>query len=101
MESERNSSRAIYMIKAAHETRTNARHWLRYLRKQIKDDQIMLTKEDIQLILEKGQLTMYQTISLVRAMEPGTPTNQFVAKLNQKARTPMLDQIKRKYSRAE
>ncbi len=102
METERkdNSSRINLLIRAAEESRYNARHWLRYLRKQIKDGKAMLTKEDIATVIEKGQLTMYQKVSLKRAMESGTPTNRYIVELNQRAKTKMLDQIMRKYKDA-
>ena len=94
------SSRINYVIEAAEESRYNARHWLRYLRKQIRDGKALLTKEDVAAIIEAGQLTMYQEISLMRAMESGTPTNKYVAGLNQRAETHMLNQIMGKHENA-
>ncbi len=94
---EGSNSRVRYILGAAEESRYNARHWLRYLRKMVTDENAKLTKEEIAEIISQGQLTMYQKISLIRAMEPDTPTNKYVISLNQHAKTPLLDQIMRKY----
>ena len=95
-----NPMRVQYMINAAEQSRFNAKHWLRYLRKQVRDEEVLLTPVEIESIVDSGALTMYQVISLKRAMEKGTPTNQYVVSLNQPSETPMLDQILRKYHNA-
>ena len=97
---ERNPMKIQYLIHAAEQSRYNAKHWLRYLRKQIKGETVLLTPAEVESIIESGELTMYQTISLKRAMTPGTPTYHYVSALNQRAETPMIDQILRKYNHA-
>ena len=90
---ENNNSKVDYLLRAAEHSRFNARHWLRYLRKEIVNGKVRLTAQEIDLLVNNDKLTMYQKISLKRAMTPGTPTYQFVKELNEPAKTPMLDKI--------
>ena len=87
-----------YLISAAALTADNAKHWLRYLRKIFREGKVCLSAEQLSHILTSGKLTMYQRISLLRAIEPGSPTNRYVRSLNEPAQTPLLDKLRRKYT---
>ena len=88
-------SREENIMRAAERSRDNAKHWLRYLRKEFIGGKSRLTSEQVAVILNSGRLSMYQRISLLRAIEPGTPTNEYVLSLNERAKTPMVDKLLR------
>ena len=46
-----------YMINASKQSRFNASHWFRYLRKVIFEDHSYLTDEDIEKLLNSKELT--------------------------------------------
>lgn len=71
-----------FMLNAAKESRHNARHWFRYLRKVIFEDHTYLTDEDIENLLNSTELTAFQKVSLEFAVQQGTPTNEHVVSLN-------------------
>lgn len=71
-----------FMISAAKQSRHNARHWFRYLRKVIFEDCTYLTDEDIKKLLTSDELTAFQKVSLEFAVQQGTPTHEHVVSLN-------------------
>lgn len=71
-----------FMLNAAKESRHNARHWFRYLRKVIFEDHTYLTDEDIENLLNSTELTAFQKVSLEFAVQQGTPTHEHVVSLN-------------------
>ena len=87
-----------YLIDAAVETRSNARHWFRYLRKEFDKDSTSLSDQELDTVLKSPDLTMFQKISLMRAATPDSPTHRYIVSLNQPANTPMLDEIMRKHA---
>ena len=94
------NSRVAFMIEGAKRSKYNSKHWFRYLRKGIKDGSVLLTEEEINAIVNSGELTMYQIVTLKQAMTPGTPVFHKVASLNKKSNTPMVDAILRKKKHA-
>lgn len=82
------------VLRAAEQSKNDAKLWLRYLRKEFIGGRTRLTPEQVAAILNSGKLTMYQRISLLRAIEPGTITNKYVLSLNEPAKTPILDAIR-------
>ncbi len=78
---------------AAEESRYHAGHWFRYLRKIITDDNIQITPEEIDRIIEGDKLTLFQKVSLKQAVKKNTPTNRYIIGLNQRTSTPMLREI--------
>lgn len=74
-----------YMLNAARESRYNARHWFRYLRKVIFEGYTYLTDEDIENLLNSTELTAFQKISLEFAVQQGSPTHEHVVSLNKPA----------------
>lgn len=87
-----------YYIKAAQHSRYNSQHWFRYLRKIFNENECKLTDDEINQLLSSNYLTMYQKVVLKRAVIKDSKTNKKIVALNQKAKTPMIDQIKRKYN---
>lgn len=71
-----------FMINAAKQSRHNARHWFRYLRKVIFEDYTHLTDEDIEKLLTSDELTAFQKVSLEFAVQQGSPTHEHVVSLN-------------------
>ena len=87
-----------YLIDAAGQSRFNTQHWLRYLRKEFVEGRSLLSDQELANVLRSPSLTMFQKVSLKRAVTPDCPTNRYVVSLNQPAKTPMLDDIMRKHS---
>ena len=94
---DRSVSREENLINAAEESRYNAAHWLRYLRKEFEGGTMRLSSEQLMKVLSSDRLTMYQKISLKRAATPETETHNYVVSLNERADTSMLDEIMRKH----
>ena len=74
-----------FMINAAKQSRHNARHWFRYLRKVIFEDYTYLTDEDIEKLLTSNELTAFQKVSLEFAVQQDSPTHEHVVSLNKPA----------------
>lgn len=81
-----------FMINAAKQSRNNARHWFRYLRKVIFEDYTHLTDEDIERLLASDELTAFQKVSLEFAVQQGSPTHEHVVSLNKPVN---VDEVRR------
>ena len=90
------SNNVLYYENAALDSKYNKDHWFRYLRKFIISEGCKLSDSEIQELLSSSKLTMYQKVTLKRAVIPGTPTNLKVIALNQKTKTPRVEYIRRK-----
>lgn len=86
-----------FMISAAEQSRHNARHWFRYLRKVIFEDCTYLTDEDIEKLLTSNELTAFQKISLEFAVQQGTPTYEHVVSLNKPAKIDEVRNLMEQY----
>ena len=75
-----------FFVRGALQSKGNAKHWFRYLRKMIVDGKIVLPSEDISALLKNDNLTMFQKITLERAATVGSPTFMYAASLNQPAK---------------
>lgn len=95
------SSLYDYMISGARDSRYNSRHWFLYLRKVITKEKIKLSKEDIIDLLSSPELTMYQKVTLERAVIVGTPTHQRIISLNEKAKLRYVELLKRRIEHGE
>ena len=82
-----------FMINAAKQSRHNARHWFRYLRKVIFENHTHLTDEDIEKLLSSDELTAFQKVSLEFAVQQGTPTHGYVVSLNKPANIDEVRQL--------
>lgn len=87
-----------FMINAAKESRHNARHWFRYLRKVIFEDYTYLTDEDIENLLNSTELTAFQKISLEFAVQQGSPTHNHVVSLNKLATVDEVRKLIKEYN---
>ncbi|MCW6652179.1 hypothetical protein NHG25_06800 [Aerococcaceae bacterium NML191292] len=86
-----------YMIEASEQSKFNAAHWFRYLRKVIFKDYSYLTDEDVQRLLHSKELTDFQKISLKYAVQPNTPTHDYVISLNKPAELTTVQKLMEKY----
>ena len=89
-------SREASIIDAARESRFNAKQWLRYLRKEIVDGRPVLTSAQVDALAVNDELTLFQRMSLVRAMQEGSITNRYVTDLNKPAKMGMVAELKRR-----
>lgn len=91
-----NNTLVRFITDGAAESRYNADHWFRYMRKCFSGDEILINQDEIQAILDSGKLTMFQIVTFKRAMEPGTATNRYVINLNRRTDTPMYRELMRR-----
>lgn len=87
-----------FMINAAKQSRHNARHWFRYLRKVIFEDYTYLTDEDIEKLLTSNELTAFQKVSLEFAVQQDSPTHEHVVSLNRSANVDGVRKLLEDYS---
>ena len=90
------SDRVAYLRTAAADSKYDAKLWFRYLRKELARGVRELTEHEVSALSEGNSLTMFQKISLRRALQAGTETNRYVIELNERAKTTMMDQLMRK-----
>ena len=86
-----------YMIKASEQSRFNASHWFRYLRKVIFEDYSYLTEENVEKLLASKELTDFQKVSLKYAIQKHTPTHEYVVSLNKPAKLKKKKKMMEKY----
>lgn len=91
------NTRIGYFIEVARQSRYHAEQWFRYLRKAFSNDGTLLSPADVTAIIDSGELTMFQIITLKRAMQPGTETNEYILSLNKEAALPMIQAVLRKH----
>lgn len=96
--SEYSDTKIVYIISAAEHSKYNGKHWFRYLRKEFDKDTIVLTKDQMNQLLLSNELTLFQKISLKRAMEKDSLTHEYLYNLNRKTQTPMLKKVMRKHN---
>lgn len=87
-----------FMINAAKQSRHNARHWFRYLRKVIFKDCTYLTDEDVKNLLNSTELTAFQKVSLEFAVQQGSPTHEHVVSLNKPVKVDEVRKLMEDYS---
>lgn len=95
------SSLYNYMINGAQDSRYNSRHWFLYLRKVITKEKIKLSEQDVTALLSSSELTMYQKVTLERAVIVGTSTYQRVISLDQKAKLRYVELLRRRIEHEE
>lgn len=87
-----------FMINAAQQSRYNARHWFRYLRKVIFEDCTYLTDEDVKNLLNSTELTAFQKVSLEFAVQQDSPTHEHVVSLNKSANVDEVRKLLEDYN---
>ena len=86
-----------YMINASRQSRFNASHWFRYLRKVIVADSSYLTDKDVERLLSSKELTDFQKVSLKYALQEHTPTHEYVVSLNKPAKLTNVQELMERY----
>ena len=86
-----------YMISASRQSRFNASHWFRYLRKVIFEGSSYLTDKDVERLLASKELTDFQKVSLKYALQEHTPTHEYVVSLNKPAKLTNVQELMEKY----
>lgn len=86
-----------YIINAAIRSKYNGTHWFRYLRKVIREDEIMLTTHDFEQLLQAAELSNFQKVSLKHAMQKGSPTHEHILSLNRPAKLKNINALMEKY----
>ena len=70
---------------AAPHSKGSAKHWFRYLRKDIDKCGTVFSIEDVEALCANESLTPFQRVSLKAAFTEGTPTREHIRNLNMKA----------------
>lgn len=86
-----------YMINVSRQSRFNASHWFRYLRKVIFEDSSYLTDKDVERLLSSKELTDFQKVSLKYALQEHTPTHEYVVSLNKPAKLTNVQELMERY----
>lgn len=86
-----------YIINAAIRSKYNGSHWFRYLRKVIREDEIMLTTHDLERLLHAAELSNFQKVTLKYAMQKGSPTHEHILSLNRPATMKNIKALMEKY----
>ena len=86
-----------YIVMAARHSRNNARHWFRYLRKDIEKCGILFTKQDIENLYNNEALTPFQRVSIRAAFEEGSQTRLHIISLNQTVHPNKISLVREKY----
>lgn len=83
-----------YLLDASRHCGHDVAHWLRYLRKFVRDGAPALSPSEVECLSRHVDLSLCQRVVLERGMEAGTPTFGYLIALNEPARTPMVDLIR-------
>jgi hypothetical protein len=73
-----------YILYAAKDSKGSAQHWFRYLRKHIDKCGFLFTESDVKELCQNKALTSFQRVSLKFAFEEGSPTREYIIRLNQR-----------------
>ena len=71
--------------------------WFRYLRKEFENGKCRITEDRLESLLNSSALTNTQKVVLKFATKEGSPTNLYVASLNQPMKSNLLEELRRKY----
>ena len=89
-----------YMVMAAHHSRGSARHWFRYLRKDIDKCGTAFSRRELEELCNNEALTLFQRVSMRAAFEEGSPTREHIRRLNGRANLDKIHEMRRKYENA-
>jgi len=90
-----------YMVLSARHSRGNARHWFRYLRKEIDKCGVSFSMDDVIALYNNEALTPFQRVSVKAAFTDGSPTRQYIQSLNNAASRNMILSVRNKYDKAD
>ena len=86
-----------YMVKAAQQSKNNARHWFRYLRKYVDKCGTLFSKQDVENLYNNEALTPFQRVSIKAAFEEGSQTRLHIISLNYKKSSDKLLILRQQY----
>ena len=86
----------ILTIASPH-SKGNARHWFRYLRKDINKCGSLFSYDDVEALYKNEALTPFQRVSLKAAFETDSPTRRYIINLDNKTNQNKILLIKEKY----
>ena len=86
-----------YMLMAARHSRGSARHWFRYLRKDIDKCGILFSWQDVENLSKNEALSPFQRVSLKAAFREGSPTRNHIIGLNQRATGDASSKLREKH----
>ena len=86
-----------YMIVAANHSKSNARHWFRYLRKDIDNCGVTFSAKDVEQLYHDLRLTPFQRVSLKAAFQEGSSTQSYIQSLNKKVESNTLSILRVKF----
>jgi len=86
---------------AARHSRGNARHWFRYLRKEIDKCGVTFTKEDVVALYNNEVLTPFQRVSVKAAFTDESPTRQHILSLNNTAKKNKILSVRDKHDNSD
>ena len=90
-----------YMVLSARHSRGNARHWFRYLRKEIDKCGVSFSMDDVTALYNNEALTPFQRVSVKAAFTDGSPTRQHIQSLNNAASRNKILSLRAKYDEPE
>jgi len=90
-----------YMVLSARHSRGNARHWFRYLRKEIDKCGVLFSMYDVVALYNNEALTPFQRVSVKAAFTDGSPTRQHIQSLNNAASRNKILSVRDKYEKAD
>ena len=86
-----------YMVNiAAAHSKGNAKHWFRYLSKDINKCGTLFSKDDVKSLYGNETLTMFQRIAVKEAFEDDSPTRQYIISLNNKSSLRCVSAVREK-----
>ncbi len=71
------------------------------MRKVIFEDYTYIDRETFQRLKQSEELTMYQKVTLQRALDFNSPTHRYVVSLNQPAESHYMNKIKQMIENGE
>ena len=101
MKIKRGQEWSSYMVLSARHSRGNARHWFRYLRKEIDKCGVSFSKEDVVALYNNEALTPFQRVSVKAAFTDGSPTRQYIHSMNNAASRNKILLVRDKYDKAD
>jgi len=90
-----------YMVLSARHSRGNARHWFRYLRKEIDKCGVSFSMDDVVALYNNEALTPFQRVSVKAAFTDGSPTRQHIQSLNNAASRNKILSVRDNYDKAD
>jgi len=99
MKIKRGQEWSSYMVLSARHSRGSARHWFRYLRKEIDKRGVSFSKEDVVALYNNEALTPFQRVSIKAAFTDGSPTRRHIQSLNNTASRNKILSVRDKYDK--